>query len=153
MKLEEFNSAITKLRRVAKGLGVKVIAKDKHNAHRSAYYNCKTKEIFLSPTLKNKEFFVYSFCHELGHAIDLSEMPKKVLSVSEDAVEKFNVSIRYGLNIPPSYGRLILEQEKRAWRLGDLLLKKLKIKLNRDMKSKLRKKGLDSYRQNIKPKS
>lgn len=152
MKLEDFNVAMTKLRKVAKHLGVKVVSRDKHNSKRSAYYDCKAREIFLSPNIKRKEFFIYSFSHELGHAIDLTEMPKKILTTSEDAVEKFNVALRYGLNVPRSYGRLILAQEKRAWMLGDLLLKKLNIKIDSGARTKLKKKGLDSYRESLKQK-
>lgn len=115
--LKNFDDYRDVLKRYAKAAGILVRYR---KTGPEAVYQPAERIVTLSPNLpESTEIAV--FLHELGHAMD--EMP--------DAETWNAYQALYGRTASPSHRRIVLKYERRAWKFGRVLAKRLKIPLGK----------------------
>jgi hypothetical protein len=151
---------ISKLRRYAKRCGIKVKFLDskKMNPIKSVKrqikfmgtYNCQTRILSISSELKRRPFsFIYTFAHELGHALDFDNMSSRRLKWEMEML----LAAKYIMYMKPKVRKetkqvvreAFLEMERAASTNGEQILSSLGIKIPVWKLEYARMENLDTY--------
>lgn len=142
--------SIKKLRKFAKKIGVSIrftSASQNKLPDYVAYFDPYTKRIMIQNKLKkNMPKLIYVMAHEIGHAIDFSNMNKKDRYFNDKACQLFHIAKYYGYKIPKELSNVIIEREHEANKNGEKLITELAIPLQNRTIRRYRNAVIDGYK-------
>lgn len=140
-KLKHYNEYVRRCKAYAKASGIKVIYKD--GDYDGGEYDPHRRILRLETELSESSE-IACFLHELGHSID------DVWAHSNTFTDKLSKAYTntYKLDATQAQIKLVIECEKRAWKLGRSIAKLLKIRLGK-WYTDWERYGVSDYRKNV----